>query len=92
MGISFSLFILLSIVVIALPLILLFTLHKYLASKSNKLSCKICGYKWDKRNLPEGNPIQINKDLIEKGNILLEQEEATRRRQQREEDERRRRQ
>ena len=88
--ILFSIVIPISIVLVFATLIISII---YSRSRQDYYRCKICGYKWDKRNFPDATSIQVNKDLIEKGNILLEQEEAERRRQQQwQEEESRRRQ
>ena len=53
----------------------------YSRTRQNNYACRICGYKWDLRDIPTKKQIQVKSDLIKKGNILLEQEEAERRRQ-----------
>ncbi len=65
------------------PILLLFSIF-YAIAHRNEYRCRLCGYQWDQSKIPAGNRIQIRQDLIEKGNILLEQEELERRRRKEE--------
>lgn len=81
-GKSFSLWAVRWAVIIAVP-VFLFLSMKYVATRCNDYSCRICGYQWDKRNVSAGTQVRVKQDLIEKGNILLEQAEEHRRQRQR---------
>lgn len=68
--------------------ILLFLSIIYAIAHRNEFRCRLCGYQWNQSKIPAGTQIQVKQDLIEKGNILLEQEELER--QRRKEEQRRR--
>ena len=55
----------------------------------NKVSCLLCGLKWDERNYPKGTVFRVQQDLIDKGNIRLEQERLESERQRYQEEQRR---
>lgn len=68
------------ILVAAIPLSL-FLLSKSLSANCPNLVSQICGYIWNRHTISEGTQFNVKSDLIEKGNILLEQKEAERQRQ-----------
>lgn len=55
-----------------------------------KATCLLCGFKWSKSDYPSGTKFRVQQDLIEKGNIRLEQERLEHEQRRRREEERRR--
>ena len=52
-----------------------------------KVSCLLCGFKWRKSDYPNSAAFCVQPDLIEKGNIRLEQERLERERQRKRQEE-----
>lgn len=73
--------------IIITPGLLILSIIYAIAHRHN-YRCRLCGYQWNQNKISAGTKFQVKKELIEKGNILLEQEEIER--QRRKEEQRRR--
>ncbi len=80
-GSSSGSLILLGIVLGVLGLIGLARVDGFLSQRftnKNSVTCDLCEFRWDERAIDRSKPIQIRRDLIEKGEQRLEEERRRR--------------